>query len=68
MDKYVDTNMGKMPIEDYLEIQAMQFGFDSYEELYHAGYRLNGYEKIHPDIFKENCIKEGIKQKTDFER
>lgn len=68
MDKYVDTNMGKMPIEDYLEIQAMQFGFDGYEELYREGYRIDGYEKIHPDMLKENCMKERKNVKTDIAR
>lgn len=29
----VCTNMGIMPIEDYLDIAAMQYGFDSYEDL-----------------------------------
>lgn len=28
----IETNIGKMPVEDYLEIWAMQHGFDSYEE------------------------------------
>lgn len=42
----VQTNMGSMPIEDYREIVASQSGFDSYEEMYHQGYRIgNGYDK-----------------------
>ena len=42
----VQTNMGSMPIEDYREILASQSGFDSYDEMYHQGYRIgNGYDK-----------------------
>ena len=42
----VQTNMGSMPIEDYREIVASQSGFDSYDEMYHRGYRIgNGYDK-----------------------
>ena len=36
----VQTNMGSMPIEDYREIVASQSGFDSYDEMYHQGYRI----------------------------
>lgn len=31
--KVVNTNMGKIPVVDYLEIVACQNGFDSYEEM-----------------------------------
>ena len=42
----VQTNMGSMPIEDYREIVSSQSGFDSYDEMYHQGYRIgNGYDK-----------------------
>ena len=42
----VQTNMGSVPIEDYREIVASQSGFDSYDEMYHQGYRIgNGYDK-----------------------
>ena len=42
----VQTNIGSMPIEDYREIVASQSGFDSYDEMYHQGYRIgNGYDK-----------------------
>lgn len=37
----VDTNIGTMPVEDYLEIKAIQLGFDSYAELRAAGYHLD---------------------------
>lgn len=42
----VDTNMGKMPIEDYRDIFATQHGFDSYEDMYNQGFRMgNGMDK-----------------------
>ena len=34
---YVKTNMGLIPLEDYYEIKAQEFGFDSYEELLEVG-------------------------------
>lgn len=37
----VKTNIGTMPIEDYLEIQAIQSGFDSYEDMKKQGYSIN---------------------------
>lgn len=46
---YIETNMGTIPIVDYLEIRAIQCGFDSYEELRKEGY--------HIDIPEECCIK-----------
>ena len=42
----VATNIGKVPIEDYREIVAIQNGFDSYDEMYNEGIRIgNGYDK-----------------------
>ncbi len=32
-EKAVNTNMGMMPIEDYLENMAFYYGYNSYEEL-----------------------------------
>ena len=49
--KMVQTNMGKIPLEDYLEIVAMQYGFDSYEELCSEGLRSNcEYEEVEKEI------------------
>lgn len=39
--EYVDTNIGRMPLTDYLELKAMQFGFDSYAELLESGYTID---------------------------
>ena len=45
-EKFLETNMGSMPIEDYREIVASQSGFDSYDEMHRQGYRIgNGYDK-----------------------
>jgi hypothetical protein len=46
MDQYdpqqtVKTNIGEMPIGDYLDIRAMQYGFDSYEDLTAQGYSID---------------------------
>ena len=51
-NKYVKVWIGdrltKMPLEDYLEIQANKYGFDSYEELRAAGYAIDI-----PEVFEE---------------
>ncbi len=44
----VETNIGTIPIEDYCEIKAAQYGFDSYEDMYRQGYRLVGGYDIEP--------------------
>lgn len=43
MERMIPTNMGKMPLEDYMEIKAMQLGFDSYEDLKNQGFDLEVY-------------------------
>lgn len=39
--KYVKTNMGLIPLEDYLDIKAGEYGFDSYEQLRGCGYHID---------------------------
>lgn len=39
-DCTVNTNIGEMPLEDYLEIMALQYGFDSYEDLINQGFLI----------------------------
>ena len=34
----IDTNIGLIPKEDFLDIKAMQYGFDSYEDMIKSGY------------------------------
>lgn len=41
MAKYVNTNVGLMPVEDYLEIKAVQYGFESYEDMKAQGYKID---------------------------
>ena len=36
----VSTNIGDIPIEDYRDIKARQFGFDDYDDMYSQGYRF----------------------------
>ena len=44
MDKYVKVSMGGrdriIPLEDYLDIQASQNGFDNYESMKKEGYSI----------------------------
>lgn len=40
-NRYIETNMGTIPVADYLEIRAIQSGFDSYEELCKEGYHID---------------------------
>ena len=47
----IATNIGQMPLVDYLEIQADKYGYDSYEALYNDGMRIVGYEDVSPDMF-----------------
>lgn len=39
MDDMIDTNIGLIPKEDYLDIKAMQYGFKSYEDLKKSGFK-----------------------------
>ena len=41
MAKYVNTNIGLMPVEDYLEAKAIQYGFESYEDMRAQGYKID---------------------------
>lgn len=50
--KYVKTNMGLMPYEDYMDIESQKYGFDSYEELREAGMTLEEPEVV---TVEEKC-------------
>lgn len=49
---YIETNIGQIPVEDYLDIKAMQYGFDDYEDMQKNGLHIeiknlnNGGKKI----------------------
>lgn len=51
--KYVKTTRGLIPLDDYLEICAMQHGFHSYEELKEEGYSI---EILESDIIEEEKV------------
>ena len=36
----IKTNMGEIPVEDYLDIKASQYGFDDYADMKANGYSL----------------------------
>lgn len=36
----VNTNMGAMPVEDYLEQKAHSFGFESYQDMLDSHFRI----------------------------
>ena len=38
MSRMIQTNMGEMPLQDYLDIRALECGFDSYKELEKEGF------------------------------
>ncbi len=38
---YIETNIGKMPVEDYLHIKAVQLGFDDYEDMEKNGLHID---------------------------
>lgn len=50
---YIETNIGNIPLEDYLDIMAHQHGFYDYDEMYKNGYRLKGYENLSPNDISE---------------
>lgn len=39
--KYIETNIGKIPLDSYLDIRASQCGFDDYKEMKEAGYSID---------------------------
>ena len=41
MNKYIKTNLGKIPLEDYLDIVAESSGFDDYSDMQNAGYKID---------------------------
>ena len=43
MSRLVNTNMGIIPLEDYLEIKAIELGFDSYDDLKDNGFTIEVY-------------------------
>lgn len=51
--KYVKTNIGNVPLEDFLDIKAGQYGYDNYEDLVADGMKIEIAEE---DIIEmEEC-------------
>ena len=48
MSRMIQANMGEMTLEDYLDIRALEYGFDSYKELKKAGLSIEI-----PEVSKE---------------
>lgn len=49
--RMVDTNIGRMPIEDYRESIAMHYGFDSYADLRSQGGCIgHGMDEEEPEL------------------
>ena len=46
MENTVKTNIGEIPVEDYRDIKAQQFGFEDYEDMCAQGYRLSDVPEI----------------------
>lgn len=44
--KYVQTNLGKIPLEDYLDLQSQKYGYEDYEDLKNNGLSLEIPETI----------------------
>ena len=40
----IKTNLGEIPNEDFLDMLAIQYGFDSYEDMKNQGYDINNNE------------------------
>lgn len=53
LDTDIKTNIGVIPVLDYLDIEAYKYGFDSYTQFYQEGYRIKGYEMISPEVIEE---------------
>lgn len=43
---YIETNIGQIPVEDYLDIKAMQYGFDDYEDMQKNGLHIEIKENL----------------------
>ena len=41
MEEYVKTNIGEIPLEDYYDIRAMQYGYESYQDMKECGLSLD---------------------------
>lgn len=52
---YINTNIGKIPYDDYLDIVAIQNGFEDYADMKNQGLCIDRgdiFEKTNFDMFK----------------
>ncbi len=52
-DIKIKTNIGEIPLPEYMDIKAQQMGFDDYEDMEANGYyiALNEYEEVNDGWF-----------------
>lgn len=53
LDSMVQTNHEEIPLIDYLDIKASQYGFDSYEDLLDEGMSIGQYSHITKEVIRE---------------
>lgn len=70
MTKMVKTNMGMIPLEDYLDIRARQCGFEDYEEMKANGIYIDAalsvavFETENVSIFQNGDMYEVLSKET----
>lgn len=55
MSRMIQTNMGEMPLEDYLDIRALKYGFSSYKELENEGFSIEIPEETKKKENSHDC-------------
>ncbi|WP_371289218.1 hypothetical protein [Dorea sp.] len=55
MSRMIQTNMGEMPLEDYLDIRALEYGFSSYKELKNEGFSIEIPEETKKKENSHDC-------------
>ena len=53
LDSMVKTNHGEIPLIDYLDIRASQYGFDTYEELLDEGMSIEPYSYVTKEVIQD---------------
>lgn len=46
LDVYIGSHLVQMPVEEYLDIKAMELGFNDYEDMKKNGLVIDGYENL----------------------
>ena len=61
----IKTNIGLVPEEEFRDIQAVQFGFDDYEDMQRKGYNIEDRARTFSVTFKASVAEEGVE---DFKK